>query len=638
MNDARLQDAGSHFVFKTLYFPSRLVAIHSLFGWRLIFVLLSTIPPVGIFTEEPVRAALPPIVDYLYPSGAQRGTTVITVTDCIVQPPQQEGITAKLDPWPVGVWTNCQGLQITPMETCGEFQVEVGDDAPLGTHLIRLYTPDGTSVPRMFVVGHYPEIIESGPDGGEETATVVESLPVTINGRLRHPPYFDDVGSQKWDGDVDSYVVRLEADRWFVARLYAYSLGSPVDPVLQLRDEEGRVLATNHDDRNLDPLLAYRIEKAGKYVVQVMGFKWPPRGNPSSQRVKFTGSDAAVYRLSLTCGAFGRYAFPLGIQRGRKTMVTLHGWNLNSTDRLLRHELNAIALDTGVQEMLIGPPIVGNQVAVAVSDMPELLDGEPNDQLDQAQSISIPVVLNGRIGSAGDVDRFVFHAAKDQKLIFRFDARKLGLSFNGKLWIEDEAGKQLAEKTSPTSAPQWEWTAPADGLFTVVVGDLSGRGGDDYIYRMEVLPSSPDNNAGDDLASSSLLDFYVRANTHAFSIEPGRTTEIKVTVTPVSGFEASFGLFMEGLPEGITWTTPQIPRQGGEVTVVLSANLDAAPINAPFRVGVVSGDSSQPFVRWAFAPIDNRGENRLVDQTDDLWLTVISRPLAEPDKVVKEVP
>ena len=638
MNDERLQDAGSHFVFKTLYFPSRPAAIHSLFDWRLIFVILSTISSAGIFTGESVRAASPPIVDYLYPSGAQRGTTVNTVTDCIVQPPQEDGITAKLDPWPVGVWTNCQGLKITPTETCGEFQVQVGDDAPLGTHLIRLYTPDGTSVPRRFVVGYHPEITESGPDDGEETTTFVEDLPVTINGRLRHPPYFDDVGRQKWDGDVDSYVVPLEADRWLVARLYAYSLGSPVDPVLQLRDEEGRVLATNHDDRNLDPLLAYRIEKAGKYVVQVMGFKWPPRGVPGFQRVKFTGSDAAVYRLTLTSGAFGHYAFPLGVQRGRKTMVTLHGWNLNSTDRLLRHELNAIELDAGVQEVLIGPPIVGNQVAVAVSDMPELLDGEPNDQLDQAQSIAIPVVLNGRIGSAGDVDRFVFHAAKDQSLIFRFATRKLGLSFNGMLWIEDEAGKQLAEKTSPPSTTQWEWTPPADGLFTVAVGDLSGHGGDDYVYRMAVLPSSPDNNTGEDLASSSLLDFYVRTNSHAFRIEPGRTTEMKVTVTAVGGFEASLGLFLEGLPGGITWTTPQIPRKGGEVTVVLSANVDAPPANAPFRVYVVSGDSLQPMVRSAFAPIDNRGENRLIDQTDDLWLTVLSRSLAEPDRVVKEVP
>ena len=480
------------------------------------------------------HAAAPPVVNHLYPAGGGRGSTVCVVP---ILTGAHHGRSAKLEPWPVGVWTDCKGLKITPAQTSGQLSVQIAEDAPLGAHLIRLYTPDGASAPRMFVVGHHPEITETGPDGSEEATRLIESLPVTINGRLRHPPYHDDLGRQKWDGDADSYAVHLEAGSWLVARLHAYSIGSPIDPVLYLRDEVGHVLATNHDDRNLDPVLAYQIEKAGKYVVQVTGFAWPPSGVPGFQPVAFVGSDEAMYRLTLTTGTFGRYPFPLGVQRGRKTSVMLHGWNLNSTDRLIRYELDTTDLAAEVQHVFIGPSVIGNLLPVEVGDTPELLEVEPNDQPHLAQPIAIPVALSGRIGAAGDVDRFFFHAAKDQKLVFRFPAIPLGLPLNGALRIEDETGKQVAEKTSPPVNRQMQWTAPADGSFTLVVGDLSGRGGDDHVYRLEILHPVP--GKGLSYADNRWqFDFYARVNAHTFRIEPGRTAQMKVSIETFDGFEA----------------------------------------------------------------------------------------------------
>ena len=636
MNDERLQDVGVGSVFNAFCFSRRLVFVGGCFRGALVVFILSVVSLLSVTTGQIVRAASPPIVDYLYPAGAQRGTTVTVVTDCIFQPPIGDGTIAKLEPWPVGVWTNCQELKITPGETCGEFQVQVSDVAPLGTHLIRLYTPNGVSVPRRFIVGHYPEIMEMHSDAAKETITPLERMPITVNGRLRRPPYFDDVGRQKWDGDVDSYGVHLEAGRWLVARLHAYSIGSPVDSLLQLRDEKGRVLATNHDHCNLDPLLAYQVEESGNYVIQVMGFKWPPRGNPGSQRVKFVGSDAAVYRLTVTSEAFGRYVFPLGVQPGLKTMVTLHGWNLGSSGRLLQHELNVTEIDPSVKEVLIGPPVVANQLSVAVSDVPELLDTEPNDQREQAQSMVVPAVLNGRIGGTGDVDRFVFQAAKDEKIVFQFATPNLGLSLSGSLRIENEKGELVVEKTTPPEVPQWVWTPPTDGLFTLAVSDLGGRGGEDYVYRLEVFPALPGNGVARHSGGRSLFNFDVRADAHSYRVEPGQTVPMKVSIRTVEGVEATMGVVLEGLPGGVKWTTTQVPRSGGDVALELSADADAAPANVPIRVRVTSHGPSLGWERSAFALIDNRGENRLIDQTDVLWLTVLPLPLAEPDKVVKD--
>ena len=601
-------------------------------------VLIASLSFCAVFAVvTAAHAAGQPIVNHLFPAGGQRGTTVTTVTQTVAtirSGPEYERI-AKLEPWPVSVWTDCTGLKITPGQASGQFNVQIAEDAPIGAHLIRLYTPHGASAPRMFVVGRHPEITESAPDSHEQTTTPIESLPVTINGRLRRPPYHDEFGRKTMDGDADSYAVHVEAGRWLVARLHAYSIGSPVDGVLTLRDEEDRVLATNHDDRNVDPLLAYRVQKTGKYIVQVAGFAWPPNGSPGFQPVAYLGSDDAVYRLTLTTGAFGRYAFPLGVQRGQKTAVILHGWNLGLAARLLRHELDATELAPGVQRLSIGPPVIENRVPVEVDDAPQLLEVEPNDPPHLAQPIDVPVAVSGRIGTAGDVDRFAFRAAKDQKLVFRFPKIRLGLPLQGTMHIEDETGKQVAEKTSGPANRQWHWTAPADGAFTLVVGDLSGRGGDHHVYRLEVLHPSPGQGTADPDGRWQ-FDFYARVNAHTFRVVPGRTAPMKVLITSFGGFEAPMGVILDGLPEGVTWTTTPIPGTGGDVTITLSAKADAKPANVPIRVRVASGDISLPIVRYASAPLVPKGEDRLIDQTDDLWLTVLPRPLAEPDRVYKD--
>jgi len=108
----------------------------------------------------------------LYPAGGQPGT--------------QFAVTAggKLDPWPVGVWVDDPGIRFTPGDTHGQFRVTITPQAQRGARLVRVYTPQGASALRLFVVGTEPERTWEpiAPSQENKPTPLPASIPVTFNG------------------------------------------------------------------------------------------------------------------------------------------------------------------------------------------------------------------------------------------------------------------------------------------------------------------------------------------------------------------------------------------------------------------------------------------------------------------------
>src|SRR4029079_19160371 len=121
--------------------------------------------------------------------------------------------------------------------------VQIAKNAPLGPHLLRVYNQSGASLPRVFLISEKKDAEEKEPNDSVKQAQPIEKLPTTILGRLEK------------GGDVDSFSVHIEAGKWLVAQLDAYWLGSPLDGLLNLVNEQGLRLAFNHDSaKNIDPL------------------------------------------------------------------------------------------------------------------------------------------------------------------------------------------------------------------------------------------------------------------------------------------------------------------------------------------------------------------------------------------------
>lgn len=539
----------------------------------------------GCFLAGTTLAAEPNL-KHLRPVAGKQGTS-ITVTPI-----------GKVDLWPPRVWVDSPGVRFNPTPMTGVFNVEIAPDASPGPRLVRFFNEDGASTPRFFIVSSEPELQETEPNDAFKAPQKLASLPATVGGRL-------DRG-----GDVDSFAVTLKKGQTLVARLEAYVLASNFDGMLRIVDTNGVQYAFNHDSRTPDPFLTWEVPHDGTFVVQVMGFVLP-----ATNSVNLTGGENCIYRLHLTAGPFVRHTIPLAAQRGKKTPVQLLGWNLASQTV----ELDGTQYEPSVTTASLPLAGVATEQPLLVSDLPEAVEKETNDTT--PETIPVPGAITGRVQKANDEDRFTFTAAKKRTYDIRLTAADVGSSLDAWLKIENKDGKQLAraDDAGVSRDPQLTWTAPADGTFTIAVGDVTHRGGDNFVYRLAVTEAKPS----------------VTATTaeHALKLQPGNTGEMKVTVKRLNGLTQKLQLAAKNLPEGISAPEVEIPAKGGEVTLKITAAAEAKPANQPFQLVLreVEGGKEHPVLYSMTSTVVNNGvpqgfTNLVIDSTEHLWLTVAAAP------------
>jgi len=540
-----------------------------------------TIVALLLLTLPTIAAPLP--VDSIYPAGGQRNT-IVTVT-----------LSGKFEKVPLQIWADTSALKFEPAKAPNTFIVKIPADAPLGPHLLRVYSADEVSTPRSFIISDQPETAETEPNDEFVKPQAVKSLPALINAQLDKA------------GDIDCYAITLEAGQTLVASIQGRRLGSAIDPMLHLLDPTGTELAYAQDGLGLDPLLVYKAEKAGTYIVRVSAFAYPP-----AAEVKLAGGKDAVYRLSLTTGPFVRAAIPSGVIRGRKSTVHLTGYNLAADT----FDVDATAALPTDGHLFI--PIAGgeSQLRIELSDGPEIihtLDSKP-DQL-----FNFPINISSLIAAPGAEDRFKFTAKKGDQLSFNIRAEAANSPLDAVLKLYDSSGKLIAsndDPPGPSHDPHLDWDAPQDGTFTVAITDLFGKGGPEYLYRLEIKRRLPEIQAAPD------ADAYLLA--------PGKTTPIKLQINRRNGHAAPLIAAAINLPTGVTATSAQIPAKGGEVTLTLMAAADIKPISAPIQLMLLGTDAAKPEARPIFYDLrkdrDKPGIPELIDRTGDIWLTVSAAP------------
>jgi hypothetical protein len=524
--------------------------------------------------------AAPPDLKHLYPAAGQQGSsTLVTI--------------GKADIWP-RIWADTPAIKFSPTPILGAYNVEIAGDAPAGPHLVRAWNEEGASAPRFFIVSNNPELRSSEPNDDAIGAQKLAALPATFSGRLDK------------NGDVDCYRVELKKGQTLVAWLEAYVLASTFDGLLRITDQAGRVMAFNHDGRTLDPLLAWQVPKDGVYTVQIMGFAHPPQSS-----VQLTGGEGCVYRLHLTTGPVIRATAPLMARGGEKASLHLLGWNLPTA------EVDFDATQFSAGSLAPNSVLAGAEMLqpLRISSTRELLEPE-REPPGAPQPLEIGAAVTGRIHTNREEDRYTFTAIKGRAYEFVITAAQAGSALDAWLKLESTDGKELAKDDDTGSPdPKIKWTAPADGIFTVAIGDVTHRSGDDFFYRLAIAEPAPGVTAS--IAA------------HSASITAGKIAEVKATVKRANGFAPKVELIAKNLPAGITAAPVEVPDKDGEVTLKLTADASAAPVSQAFQLALreKEGGREHP-VRYALAATseDNgvpQGFAELViDATDQLWLTV----------------
>jgi hypothetical protein len=535
-------------------------------------------------------SAAPPNLTYLYPAGAQRGTTAEVTA------------AGTFDTWPVKVWASGKGVTVEPGKDKGKFTITVAADAVPAVYWLRAYNDDGASSLRPFIVGTLPEVIEKEPNDEFGKAQVIDKNAV-VNGRLDKP------------GDVDCFAVALKKGQTLVASLEAnHTLRSPMDGVLQILSADGFVLDQNNDFRGLDPQLAFTAPKDGTYVARVFAFPATPDSS-----IRYAGAETYVYRLTLTTGGFLDYVTPLAL--GSSDVwddLDLKGWNVPLGGKFF------FALpqqdDTHVT---VFRPDCANPVRVRLE--PRGQRCKPIAAGEGVRHHQAPCSMTGQIEKPKGEVEFQVLCGKGDPLTLQVESRTIGLAVNPIIRVLDEKRKQLAraEPGKVSGDTVLSFTPPADGLYTIAVSDLYGGGGPRHAFLLRVLRPRE--------------DYELTVSTDRFAVPPGKALDIPVKVVRKNKFAEPIEVVAEGLPAGVRFEVKPPAGKADPGTIVVTLTADKAGISGPFRL--VGREKLDPegdrkvamYVRTARAPLPE-----FDGTTADLWVTASNSPVPPPPKKGKK--
>lgn len=481
-----------------------------------------------------VASAAPPEVSSLIPTGITRGQTAEIIAGGNL------GGT-----WPLQAWTDSPGLTIECLADRGKLKVTAAADARLGLAWLRLISDEGASSPRPFFVGSLPEAAEVEPNNSFKERQQLSALAV-VSGKLQK------------QNDVDVFSIPVQAGQTLVASLIGNEIiGSPMDAVLQICTESGTVLAQEHDSRGLDPQVAYAAPQSGNYLVRIFAFPSEPNST-----IAFAGGDNYLYRLTITTGGFADHALPLAVERGKPAHLILQGWNLASPATPLE-----ISAGDQRDSFFFQAPDVAGLIPLAVTNHPALV-ADLSASRETPQEVLLPCTVSGRLDEPKDSDVFRFAAVKGKAISLKAESDSIGYEVDAVLRITDDAGKVLAEAESPRRGgePVLSFAPPADGSYRLEIVDLHRRGGLRFVYRVTLAEPTPEFALG--LAAGS------------FSIVPGKTLEIPLTIERKNGFARELEISVENLPAGIT-AAPLKSLPAGDTAkmakLLLTAAADAKP-------------------------------------------------------------
>jgi hypothetical protein len=122
-----------------------------------------------------------------------------------------------------------------------------------------------------------------------------------------------------------------------------------------------------------------------------------------------------------------------------------------------------------------------------VGDLPEFIEAESNSLPERAESIALPVTVNGQIDGERDMDFFRFAADAGQVVVADVMAARLGSPLEAVVEFRDAAGKRLpVQECRVGSDPVVALRVPARGEYQLLVANLGLPGGPQFVYRISL--------------------------------------------------------------------------------------------------------------------------------------------------------
>lgn len=485
-------------------------------------------PPIGWAQKPPPPNPQAPNLALPFPLGIQRGTSLdLQLTGGNLVDP-----TEVLPGFPCKAIIPKEGKNGADNAKL-TVRLEVPKDAPVGAFPLRLATRRGMSNLRLFCVDDLPQILEAGKNLSREEAQEVP-VPCVVAGRT--------------DGEKsDWFRIQTKPGQRLSFEVLGRRLGTAIDPQISLYDAaSGRELAHANDSPGCqtDCRLSFLFEKGGPVLVEI-------------RDVLYRGGADYAYRLRIGDFPLATTALPMSIRRGTKALVGFAGpWTEGVQPVELVGDKGALA--NAVWATPRGPSgLAGWPVPVALSEVEEIVEAEPNDQLGKGMRVKMPIGITGRFQTNADTDLYLFPAKKGQKVLIEAKTLELGSPSLVHLVVRNAKGAELA-KSNPQAAPpadqRIEFTPPEDGDFAVEAQHLNYAGGPNEVYRLSIAPVTP--------------SFEVSLGLDRFDLAPGSFAALPLVIAR-KGYDGPIDIEAVGSPM-LTGKTRIDPGQKAGVLVLRS--------------------------------------------------------------------
>jgi hypothetical protein len=501
----------------------------------------------------------------VHPVAVQRGKTTEVTVDAKTNFAgayqalfEGQGLQAEVVPPPAG--------QATVSSV--KLKVTVAPDALAGVREFRVATSLGVSSVAQLVIVDEPVVLETAkPNNTAQTAQAV-TLPAVVAGKIEAAEDLDYYKFEAKENEVVTFELNCARLQDKVHDLPKHSM-----PIITLYNGEGRELASKDYFYFADPVLSFKIPQTGTYVLQV-------------RDSTYEGDKSWTYALRLTNRPYASHIFPMAGNPGATIAVEPIG-----SAGLVAPKVNIkVPSEPGIHVVQLD--VKGEQtnpVTVISSSLPQVVEQEPNDDMEKATRVTLPCGINGQIGQPRDLDHYVFAAKKGQMVRFDLRARRFGTLLNSTLHGSLEvmtpkgvvvAGNDLSHGLAEASMV---FTPSVDGDYILRVRDLNSKGAPSSVYYIEATLAEP--------------DFTARCDPDKTMIGPGTSTPWYVHITRLNGFTGPVQMEVKGLPKDVTASPLTIIPEMSQGLIVLTASptatLQAANVDVIATAKVKGADGKE---------------------------------------------
>ncbi|MCE1195089.1 hypothetical protein LWX53_01130 [bacterium] len=392
-----------------------------------------------------------------------------------------------------------------PMNETVELEVAIDPKAAPGERELRIVAASGVSNPLVFCVGTLPEARERGRFDLDPPAPAPLAAPIVLNGQI-------------FPGEVDSFPLTLAAGQEVALKVAARALVPYLadavpgwfQPVLSVRDPDGDEIAYADDNgSDPDPVLRFTAPRGGVYAISIRD---------------------AIYR--------GRFDFVYRI------------------------------------EARPADPAAKAAASMAPAKTPTAAGWER--ETGWSGAAALPSLVSGTIFAPGEAARYRFAAAAGDAFVAEIRARRDGSPLDASLALLDPSGKQIAfnddfeDKEAGLLTqqvdPYLRCRIPAAGVYTLVVAEVTRRGGPEYAYRLRAGPAAE--------------DFAVLTDRSAINIPLTGSASFSVLALRKDGFEGDIELALKRPMPGLSLEGGIIPK--GKTVAAMTLSFKGVAPSAPF--------------------------------------------------------